>query len=309
MPRSVNLYLLFLLFVFLQTNLSGFSQNTSLPIDEWVKKLQEKDDINNKKLQEIRGIIDRKDSAGVYTCIEQLEKAGASNLYFKARLSFLKTVEAFRFGAQVAKVKKLVEQALQGAYETGDDYLIAYVFLICGEIMQTDSELELSLTYYLQADEIVLKLEQKPLYTNYLLFTVGEMLYHTRDYKMCIDYTKKGLANWHDTGANADHYRIRYWNTIGQAYRELGQFDSALLNYQRSMQLVDKLNESIWRGINNVNIGELYFLEKDYEKAKQHIQYEYKVKYTHEPNVSAYGLRLLAILILCRAIKTVLCCI
>ena len=74
MPRSVNLYLLFLLLVFLQTNLSGFSQNTSLPIDEWVKKLQEKDDINNKKLQEIRGIIDRKDSAGVYTCIEQLKK-------------------------------------------------------------------------------------------------------------------------------------------------------------------------------------------------------------------------------------------
>ena len=208
----------------------------------------------------------------------------------------MKTVEAFRFGAQVAKVKKLVEQALQGAYETGDDYLIAYVFLICGEIMQTDSELELSLTYYLQADEIVLKLEQKPLYTNYLLFTVGEMLYHTRDYKMCIDYTKKGLANWHDTGAIADYYRIRYWNTIGQAYRELGQFDSALSNYQRSMQLVDKLNESMWRGINHVNIGELYFLKKDYEKAKQHIQYEYKVSYTHEPNVSAYGLRLLAMI-------------
>src|SRR4030095_6232165 len=229
-----------------------------------------------------------------YTCLEQLEKAGASNSYFKARLSFLKTVEAFRLGADVAKVKKLTEETLKAAYETGDDYLIAYVFLICGEIMQTDSELELGLTYYLQADEIVSQLEHKPLYTTYLLFTVGEMLYHTRDYKMCIVYTKKGLANGDETGATSDYYRIRYWNTIGQAYRELGQFDSALSNYQRSMQLVDKLNESTWRGINHVNIGELYFLEKDYEKAKQHIQYEYKVKYTNEPNVSAFGLGLLS---------------
>ena len=293
MLKPATLHLL-LLIVSLQTNLFAFAQDTSFSVNEWVKKLKAKDDINNKELQEIRGIIDRKDSAGVYSSLQQLEKAGGSNLYFKARLSFLKTVEAFRFGAHVAEVKKLAEQALQAAYETGDDYLIAYVFVICGEIMQTYSELELSLTYYLRANEIVLQLEQKPSYTNYLLFTVGEMLYHTRDYKMCIDYTKKGLAAWDDTSANTDYYRIRYWNTIGQAYRELGQFDSALSNYQRSMQLVDKLNESTWRGINHVNIGEIYFLEKNYEKAKQHIQYEYKVKYTVEPNVSAYGLRLLA---------------
>jgi len=293
MLKPVTLHLL-LLFVSLQTNLCVFAQDTSFSVNEWVKKLKASDGVNNKELQEIRGIIDRKDSAGVYTCLEQLEKAGASNSYFKARLSFLKTVEAFRLGADVAKVKKLTEETLKAAYETGDDYLIAYVFLICGEIMQTDSELELGLTYYLQADEIVSQLEQKPLYTNYLLFTVGEMLYHTRDYKMCIDYTKKGLANGDETGATSDYYRIRYWNTIGQAYRELGQFDSALSNYQRSMQLVDKLNESTWRGINHVNIGEIYFLEKDYEKAKQHIQYEYKVKYTDEPNVSAFGLGLLS---------------
>ena len=60
------------------------------------------------------------------------------------------------------------------------------------------------------------------------------------------------------------------------------------------MELADKLNEVTWRGINNVFIGEIYFLRKDYAKAKQLIQYEYKVKYTDEPNVSAYGLQLLA---------------
>ena len=46
--------------------------------------------------------------------------------------------------------------------------------------------------------------------------------------------------------------------------------------------------------INAVFIGEAWLLKKDYTKAKEFIQYIYKLKYTIEPKVSAYGLQLLA---------------
>jgi hypothetical protein len=43
-----------------------------------------------------------------------------------------------------------------------------------------------------------------------------------------------------------------------------------------------------------VFIAEAWFLKKDYRKARQFIQYIYKIKYIIEPKVSAYGLQLLA---------------
>jgi tetratricopeptide (TPR) repeat protein len=167
-------------------------------------------------------------------------------------------------------------------------------------------QIELSVTYFLKADEMNEQLETKPAFNNSLLLNLGETFFHSGEYEKCVTYVKKGLDNWHDTGATADYFRIRFWNTVGQAYKQLGLLDSAMANYQRSMQLVNKLNEPTWRGINSVNIGEVYLLRKDYPRAKQFIEYDYKVKYTDEPNVSAYGLQLLAGINLGRVIKTAL---
>ena len=295
MLRYKTLYLFLLVFVLMQTNFSALAQNNSSPINEWVKKLESKDDVENTELLKIWWyILKDKDSADVYNCLTQLEASGASGRYFKARLSFMKAGEAFNLHANVAKVKQLGEQALNDAYETGDDALIAYICWFYGQVMQSYSEMELSVTYYLKAGEIISQFQQKPSYAYIAELTLGEMLYHTRDYEKCIEYTKKGLANWPDKYGLPKQYQIRYWNTMGQAYMHLGLLDSALANYQRSMELANNLNDQIWRGINNVFMAELFYLQKDYSKAKQLIEYDYKVKYTDEPNVSAYGLQLLA---------------
>ena len=295
MLKPVTLHLL-LLFVTLQTSLIAIAQDTSFSINEWVKKLSAKDDIDNKCVEEISRILNAKDSAFAFSGLNELERNGSSSHYFKARFFCIKANDIFVFKHSGGKsaVRQLGEQSLKEAYETDDEYLISYVSWAAGVMTGLYNEVELSATYFLKAEEIIEHLEKKPLFSNSLWFNLGEMLYHAREYEKCVDFVKKGLANWHDTTAAADYYRIRFWNTVGQAYKQLGQLDSAMANYRRSMQLVDKLNKPIWRGINNVNIGELYFLEKDYEKAKQLIQYEYKVKHTDEPNVSAYGLQLLA---------------
>src|SRR5215831_8711448 len=217
MIRSKALYFL-LLFVLLQTNLSSFAQPTSFPINEWVKTLSAKDDIENSELGKIWSAIQNEDSAVVYNCFKQMESTGASTTYFKARLSYMKADEAFRLGADIITLKQLCDRALHDAYETGDNYLIAGVSGVDGEIMQSRGETELSAAYYLEVIDILAPLEQKPSFYNIYQFNLGEMVYHTRDYEKCIEYTREGLANYTDTSRDANYQRIRYWNTIGQAY-------------------------------------------------------------------------------------------
>lgn len=160
--------------------------------------------------------------------------------------------------------------------------------------MESRSELTLSTFFYLNADEIYNTLKEKPrLIKNYRLY-LGEDMYRIGEYEKCIDYTKRGLASYADTTLETTYWRIRYLNTIGQAYKQLGQLDSAMDWYQQSIQVAYKLNEPVWTTINAVFIGEILFLKKDYGKAKEYIQYIYKLNYRTEPKVCAYGLQLLA---------------
>jgi hypothetical protein len=295
MPATrVHHLLLLMLFVFLQTNQISFCQSAADSIEQWVKKLKTNNDPENKGLQQILLLHYSKDSAFVYNHISQLENTGPQGHYFKARLCSLKSEQGLRFAKGVDYGTKLCEQALNEAYETDDDYFISWVSWHNGVLMALYQQIELSVTYFLKADEMNEHLEKKPAFNNSLLLNLGEIFFHSREYEKCVAYVKKGLYNWHDTGATADYFRIRFWNTVGQAYKELGLLDSAMANYQRSMQLVNKLNELTWRGINSVFVGEVYLLRKDYARAKQFIEFDYKVKYTDEPNVSGYGLQLLA---------------
>lgn len=297
MRRTKAKYLLLLLFVAMQTNLPASGQKTSFPIKEWAKRLNSKDDVENSELRNISwNTLRHYDSTTVASCFRQLENTGESGAYFKARLSFLKAADIYYRVGDITQLIKLCEQSLYEAYETGDNYLIAYMSFFYGLVMESRSELTLSTFFYLNADEIydTLKEIEIPVFIkNYRLY-LGEDMYRIAEYEKCIDYTKKGLANYVDTSFESTYWRIRYLNTIGQAYKQLGQLDSAMAWYQRSIQVAYKLNEPIWTTINAVFIGEAWFLKKDYNKAKQFIQYIYKLKYTTEPKVSAYGLQLLA---------------
>ena len=50
-------YLLLILIVLLQTNLPALAQNQSLPLDEWVKKLDADDDTLNRNFNVIVDIL------------------------------------------------------------------------------------------------------------------------------------------------------------------------------------------------------------------------------------------------------------
>ena len=113
--------------------------------------------------------------------------------------------------------------------------------------MQSRSELTLSTFYCLKADEIynTLKEIEIPIFIKNYRLTLGEDMYRIGEYEKCIGYTKKGLANYADTSVETTYWRIRYLNTIGQAYKQLRLLDSAMNWYQQSMQVAYKLNETV----------------------------------------------------------------
>src|SRR3954447_1357609 len=88
MLRSVTLYLLVLVFVLLQTNLSAFAQNTSIPVAQWAKKLADPGDKENKWYYELYPQLDKLDSGTVFTFLNQLGSNGAAKgNYFIARFN------------------------------------------------------------------------------------------------------------------------------------------------------------------------------------------------------------------------------
>ena len=291
--------LCFFLIALFQINNFIFSQTSGFPINEWVKNLNTKDVPRYQYMYDLMNFFNRKyhdekDTSFISGALNQLEKRLSTNHYFNGQFYLVKAHVEYAQGKSVEQAKKFCEMALQEAYQTEDDDFIAQVCWFNGDLMGLFQEIDLNVSYTLLADEIIQHLEKKPFFLNALTRDLGETFYHTRQYDKSVDYLERGLAGWHDTIPGAEYYRIRYLNSLGQAYKQLGQLDSAMVNYQRSMEFVNKYNELTWRGINNVFMGEIYFLRKDYTKAKRLIQDEYKVKYTDEPNVSAYGLRLLA---------------
>jgi hypothetical protein len=286
--------LLFFLFVFLQTNYISFSQTSSYPIKEWEKKLGSKTDNENESYFLVRNELNTKDSAVVDIALHELEGLTSSNHYLKARVFCLKAFQKHRFGAQKSEIRQSCEKALAEAYITGDDYVISFVSFLYGELMSVNQELELAAIYYLKADAINERLDNKLKHSDSLWLQLGAVLFFTREYEKSIYYIRKGLDAAKEISDSADHYRIIYWNTIGQDYQKLGQLDSALVNYQRSMQVANKINADDWKAINSGFMGQVFFLRKEYDKAKQLLEYDYNINKDIELNIAGYTLQWLA---------------
>ena len=131
-------YRLLILFFLLQTNLSAFAQNNSLPLDKWVKNLDADDDTLNKNFNEIVNIFRSMDTSVVFSTLNELEKKGASaGPYFQVRIKHLRATMLWKIRDKAAKdsITQLMKPALQQAYAINDEYLIATVSWWYGETM------------------------------------------------------------------------------------------------------------------------------------------------------------------------------
>lgn len=75
----------------------------------------------------------------------------------------------------------------------------------------------------------------------------------------------------------AVNYKIGLINTYGLIFRELQQTDSAKYYFQCALKLAEKSNNRPWIGILSGNLGHIYFLEKDFDKAYDLCNQDFKI--------------------------------
>ena len=270
-------YLLFILFVLLQTNLPAFAQNKSWPLDEWVKSLDADDDTLNKNFNEIGDIFRSMDTAIVFRTLNELEKKGASaGPYFQVRIKHLRATMLWEIRNEGAKdsIIQLMKPALQQAYAINDEYLIATVSWWYGEKMYYSKEIEPAAMYCLNAVEI---LDKKGITNDEHKYQLlGEIFYNTRDYERGMYYIRRAIENEKDTSYEARVNTMSRWNTVALCWQKMGNYDSAFHYYDVAMQMANALNFEVWKGIISGNKAQVYFLQKKYDIAKPLFEYDYR---------------------------------
>jgi len=294
-PRS----LLICGYILLCAYSSAFSQASLKDLNYWTRELSQKSqaiDSGYLKLKEYLNNLG--DTAATLGFFEQMEKKNKSaGPYINARLKTAGVFFNIKYNNyQSAKELMLQsEQALNTAYETGDEQFIAFISFECGTNAIGYQNLELAATYLLKGQEYydrIDSLSRKRYFENILL---GEVLFHCMEYEKSIYYTRNVIDYPpHDSIANGNFSLGKGYNTIGQNHERLNQWDSALAYYEKSNAMAEEQNSTIWKGINAGFIGGLYLKKKDYTRAKPLLQYCYEITKNKELQHAAKSLQQLA---------------
>jgi DNA-binding CsgD family transcriptional regulator len=285
-----------LLFTFMHSY--GQSQPAPFDIEKWTKDLSSAKDIGYTSTKELFPIIHEQDSLNVFNSITVLEfKSETNNHYYKARVTCFKAAAKFHYKnyTSLSEITDLAEKATKEAYQTHDERFIAFIYWLCGATMINSQQLALGIIYRLRAEEIYSGIGYLDYNYSKNWGGLGELLFHSRDYDQSIFYTKKALHSWEEESVEADYLRIRYYNTIAQAYEQMNNLDSAMVYLDTSFMLAEKGNHDNWKAINSGFKGQLLFKMNKYSEAKPLLQYDYAINSKREnPDVSAKSLQWLA---------------
>jgi len=295
-PRpSIFIYVCTLL-VCLPISLTCYSQSPS-EHEEWSNRLSSTTDNSNKAYKELSNRYARDSSTSV-KFYNELEKRNLHpNDYFKARLHTLqlhKTIALHQYSSK-SEIILLAQQAVIEAYETEDEHLIALISFECGALLSNLGELERAATYLLKGQEMLDRLGGQTIrdqYTNYTI--LGETLFHCREYRKSIFYTHKAIDIYNDTVSNADSYRAKFYNTVGQNYLKLEMLDSAMAYFDTSLQFANKINNEVWKGINSGFIGQVLYHKKRVNEARPFLELAYVTNRERERDHAGKALQLLA---------------
>ncbi|MGE5106341.1 MAG: tetratricopeptide repeat protein [Sphingobacteriales bacterium] len=261
-----------------------YAQSNELNITEWAKKLSDPSPPSNIYIGQLDSNLYKTGKAPLF--LDELEKKGKGH-HFHARFCIIKASIAYQEGAQFElkkiepklnpelkpEIMKLLSMAIQEAYRSGDDYLVASVSMHYAHISHTLKEFELSMMYMMNATELNEKLQIENRPSDYQ--TLGELLYQIKEYKESVKYSLKALHAW-ETNATKDTLRIMWaYNTIALGYHRQFIYDSAFIFYKKGLEFANELTLDIWKGIISGNMGQIYYAQKQYDTALALLQLDY----------------------------------
>lgn len=104
------------------------------------------------------------------------------------------------------------------------------------------------------------------------LFGIGQFFHRAGNYTLSVQYFEKALVfnDLHD-----DDYSVMHaYNTLGLSYLRLKQYQKAVEVFQISNQMAREMGDVAWEALTYGNIGMVYYEQKDYARAEEHLLYD-----------------------------------
>lgn len=198
------------------------------------------------------------------------------------------------------------EQAVEVAKLNKDDRLLSNVFLNLGLIYEKKGNVTEAVKSYTEALKIFEKLnERKGL--NSALMNIGNIYYNQEEYDRAIEYyykslkfsetdndvflqssalinlgmvhNKKGATDsaffYYNSALNlVDEVsvKVKCYRSLGGLSIDMGQTDTAEMYFLKAIELNNQIDDPRAKASNNIFLAEVYFLKKQYQKAKELIE-------------------------------------
>lgn len=168
--------------------------------------------------------------------------------------------------AAKAGILELWKKAMNEAYLSADDRLIAATSVFYGASCSIMKELELAVTYTMNGLELNEKLGIANSPDNYMV--VGEIFYKIREYNECVKNSIKAFKIFETHKQQGDTIGMLFSsNTAALGYHRQQQYDSAFFWYNISLKMAIALQLDLWKGIIGGNMGQIYYEQKRYDTA------------------------------------------
>ncbi len=289
--QTKNCIYLFFLFALPLANNFCMAQQTALDPGIWVARLSEKSHASKQHIRTLVSTLEHVDSASTSQFLEALAQKGKSaGAHFHARFNCVKACslvfkevnspsnperKVVERNLIKAQVKNLFSSAMDFAYRSADDELIAVVSDLYAQYIIRFNELGLAVMYAKNSIDLYEKLSNPILPEQYQ--HLAELLYTVREYDESVRYGLKAVAGWKKSPdkAVAEKLLPNCINTIALGYHRQNKYDSAFLFYSEALQLSKDQKNRVWTGIVSGNMGQILYVQRKYDTAYRLFKIDY----------------------------------
>jgi signal transduction histidine kinase len=264
------------LIILLTVFTGSYAQN---PADSLRQLIHEADDPRHRidLLNKLAGELIEINLEESYQTSSQALRDSRKNSYLKGE-GWALTYQAsyYKFSGQPHRAIELIRQAIQIATQLEDVNLKAYAYLLCGRTYREVGKLDSVRHYFLLAEtEQMRQPDYQALWQ--ISASISSMYLTDNNTDKALEYAERSLKLAESLNKTAP---LAYsYLDIGNCYRDKFDFVKALSFYQKALDMNGQANWVLTDY--NEGIGQLYFLQGDFEKASQAIGFVIKTYEAH----------------------------
>lgn len=181
-------------------------------------------------------------------------------------MGILAMTYTLKFEENLEKILKYFKEAEQIAKKNNCSLALSTIYEnMAKDLYERTDQYPKALEYYQKAIDMLEDAPEKnPNVIMDLYYQIGLLHYNSRNYLGALPYLEK-TENYQKTQKIENRQAIQTLNTTALCYEREKKFEQAIFYYKKGIQLAKKINDEIWVGIFNVNLGGLYGVQRDYD--------------------------------------------